>query len=279
VRRLDSLHDQHLHSHHSFDSNASPQKNVERAIERGLGGLTFTEHFDTHPTEWPRCVYDDEKIEAEISALRDRYGQQVFVGKGIEVCWQPKRLDFILDFLSRHSFDLVIVSVHWAYDKPVHERERFEGWTVDRYFRLYLEAVRDATAQIARMKRRSRQPFHILGHMDFARRYAKQFFDFDGPIGYDDLIDQILTNCLDAEMIPEVNTSTLRNKMDAPMPGPVIMRRYAALGGTMMSIGSDAHSPQHVGADFDRAIDMLKSSGIQNAAIFRRGEVTPALLK
>lgn len=279
MQRFDQLHDQHLHSHNSFDSKTPPLDNVESAIERGLGGLTFTEHFDTHPTEWPQCVYDDAKSDAELSALRERYGERVFIGKGIEVCWQPQRMEFILDFLSRHTFDLVIVSIHWAYDKPVHERGQFEGWNVDQYFRFYLEAVRDATAQIARIKRQGRQPFHVLGHMDFARRYAKRFFDFDGPIGHDDLIDQILTHCLEADLIPEVNTSTLRNKLDAPMPGPETMQRYSALGGTMMSIGSDAHSPQHIGADFDRAIEMLKTSGIQNAAMFRRGEVTPTPLK
>ena len=273
-----NLFDQHLHSHNSFDSDADPRRNVITALNRGLGGLTFTEHFDTHPTEWAACVYDDEKIDAELNALRRSFGSEIFIGKGIEVCWQPQRMDFILDFLSRHRFDLVMVSVHWAYDKPVHDRRCFDGWPVDRYLSYYLSAVRDATAEIRRMKARGCQPFHVLGHMDFARRYARSFFDFDGPMTRMDLIDAILTNCLEADLIPEVNTSLLRNRASAPMPGPETMRRYAQLGGTMMSLGSDAHSSPAVGADFDRAVAMLRDAGINREAVFQDGAVTPVPL-
>lgn len=275
MRLPHGLLDQHLHSHHSFDSKTPPVENVERAIERGLSGLTFTEHFDTHPSEWDDCVYNDEKISAEISALRRTFADQVFIGKGIEVCWQPQRMDFILDFLSCHRFDLVIVSVHWAHGKPIHERHHFNDWTAERYMRFYLEAVRDAVQEIGRLKSHGRQPFDVLGHMDFARRYAKSMFDFDGPVTDMDLIDEILTLCLEAELIPEVNTSTLRNHLHAPMPGPEVMARYAELGGAMMSLGSDAHSPQHVGASFDDAINMLKTAGIKQFARFRDRIVDP----
>ena len=46
------LYDQHVHSRHSFDSHSEPAACVESAIERGLSGITFTEHFDTHPGDW-----------------------------------------------------------------------------------------------------------------------------------------------------------------------------------------------------------------------------------
>ena len=44
------LHDQHLHSRHSVDSKADPVANCEHALAAGLDGLTFTEHYDMHPT-------------------------------------------------------------------------------------------------------------------------------------------------------------------------------------------------------------------------------------
>lgn len=269
------LYDQHLHSWNSFDCKTPPIDNIHQALQRGLAGLTFTEHFDTHPTEWPGCIYDDRKIAAEIDALRAEFGDRLFIGKGIEVCYQPAQMDRILETLNKGKFDLVILSVHWAHDRPVHVRGSFPGMDVQQYIGACLEAVRDATAHLIELKRRGHQPFHVLGHMDFARRYAHGFFGHDGPLTQMDLVDEILTNCLNADIIPEVNTSTLRNGMSAPMPGPEVMKRYAELGGRMMSLGSDAHSARCIGADFDRAINMLRSAGIREQAVFKSGRLLP----
>ncbi len=265
------LYDQHLHSWNSFDCKTPPVDNVTCAIERGLAGLTFTEHFDTHPSEWDACVYDDAKIERELAELRARFGERIFIGKGIEVCYQPERMAFILDFLAEHRFDVVLLSVHWAHGKPVHERNHFAGMDGERFVRHYLTAVRDATAHIARMKRDGRQPFHVLGHLDFAKRYAKRYFDYEAPLDMPELIDEILHNCLAANLVPEINTSTLRNAMAEPMPGPQVIRRYAELGGTSVSLGSDAHTAKYVGSHFDDALAMARQAGIANLAIFRTG--------
>ena len=269
------LYDQHLHSRNSFDSKTPPAENVERAIEVGLKGLTFTEHFDTHPDEWDHCVYDDVRIEAGIAELRVRYGRRIFIGKGIEVSYQPQLMDFILDFLASHRFDVVLLSVHWAFGKPVHVRKHFEHLGAKAFINLYLEAVRDATAHVAKMKRQGHQPFDILGHLDFAKRYANPYFNFDGPIDAPETIDEILANCLEANLIPEINTSTLRNKMAAPMPGPEVVDRYAAMGGTMMSLGSDAHSPQCVGSHFDAALQIMREAGIRELAAFKNRKLQP----
>ena len=103
------LYDNHVHSNLSWDCDTEPRDNVLEAIHRGLAGLTFAEHFDTHPDEWEQCAYDDAAYSATIAALREEFGQQVFIGKGIEVCYQPDNMDFILDFLAGHQFDLVML--------------------------------------------------------------------------------------------------------------------------------------------------------------------------
>ena len=108
------LYDQHVHSRYSFDCDMQPEETVHAALEAGLAGLTFAEHFDTHPDEWGRNRYDDRAFSDEIARLRDRFSQQIFIGKGIEVCYQPDNMDFILDFLAAHQFDVILLSVHWA---------------------------------------------------------------------------------------------------------------------------------------------------------------------
>ena len=100
------------------------------------------------------------------------------------------------------------------------------------------------------MKNGGFQPFNILGHLDFAKRYTQRLYGVEKSVDGGDLVDEILANCLAADMIPEVNTSPLRNDSPEPMPGPSVIKRYAELGGTMMPLGSDAHSAEFVGSHF-----------------------------
>ena len=58
-------YDQHVHSWNSFDCKSPPADNVEHALASGLAGLSFTDHFDTHPDEWDGCLYDDARIARE----------------------------------------------------------------------------------------------------------------------------------------------------------------------------------------------------------------------
>lgn len=138
------LYDQHVHSCHSFDSAAAPAANVERAIARGLAGLTFAEHLDTHPDDWKTCIYDDEAYSATIKRLRSDFGDAIFIGKGIEVCYQPDRMDFILDFLERHEFDMVMLSVHYFGPRAVHNRQNWTDVDAVEGTRRYLESVLEA---------------------------------------------------------------------------------------------------------------------------------------
>ena len=79
------LYDQHVHSKHSFDSETEPAEMCRQALEQGLAGVTFTEHFDTHPTEWPRCRLDYRRLVEEHAALRAEFGERLQVGLGLEV--------------------------------------------------------------------------------------------------------------------------------------------------------------------------------------------------
>ncbi len=266
------LFDQHTHSRHSFDSATAPRDNVEQALKLGLAGLAFTEHFDTHEDEWGDCLYDDARFSEEIRTLQTEYGDRIRICKGLEVCYQPHKMGQILDFLSTHEFDVVLLSVHWAKGKPVHAPEHFVGVDPEQYVRDYLETVLQATAEVLDLKKNGSQPFNILGHLDFAKRYTARLFGREVHVGSSDLIEEILKNCLAAELVPEVNTSTLRNGMTEPMPGREVIRKYRELGGTAMSLGSDAHSPQCVGSHLAQAAAMLQSEGIERIAVFIEGE-------
>ncbi|HEY3242866.1 MAG TPA: histidinol-phosphatase HisJ family protein [Phycisphaerae bacterium] len=266
--------DQHLHSWHSFDSQTPPEENVRRALEVRLTGLTFTEHYDTHPQDWPTCRYDDARYSDEIAALRARFGEQIFIGKGIEVCYQPAQMGAVLDFLERHEFDLVLLSVHWCGDRALHIREHWPERDASRMVRANLETALEAARFCRERRQRGERAFDVLGHLDLAKRYVYRFFEKPPPELDPSIVDEILRTCLEADLIPEVNTSTLRQGLDEPMPGPGVIRRYAELGGTVMSLGSDAHRARDIGADFDRTSYLLRNAGIAQVACYRARALT-----
>ncbi len=267
------LYDQHLHSNHSFDCETEPRENVLAAIENGLAGLTFTEHFDPHPDEWADCIYDDDAYSATIALLRQEFGRQIFIGKGIEVCFQPDRMDFTLDFLANHQFDLIVLSVHWAGGHPIHDREVIKQWGASESSRLYLEAVLEAARFCRRLNEsHGRRVFDVLGHPDFIKRYTARYLNETCIDEYGGLLEAIVLACLEADLTPEVNTSTLRSGLSDPMPGPSFVERYAAAGGQAMSIGSDAHLAKSIGAGFDVVTEMLRRAGINDMAVFRGRE-------
>ncbi len=267
------MHDQHLHSRHSFDSQAEPEDNVLRAIEVGLRGLTFTEHFDTHPDEWPTCRYDDARYSDDLAALRAKYGDAIFIGKGIEVCYQPRQMAFVLDFLERHEFDLIILSIHWCGERAAHLREHWPEDDPNRMMSTYLDTVLEAVRFARGLHRGGPRVFDVLGHMDFVKRYIHRFFGVSELPGHEAVTEEILRTCLEADLIPEVNTSTLRSGLGEPMPGGRTIRRYAELGGVCMSLGSDAHKAADIGSHFDAAARLLREGGISSTATFARRQV------
>ena len=263
------LYDQHLHTWFSTDSQADPAENVRHALSIGLAGLTTTDHLDTHRTEWPACRYDYDALAAVIASLRSQYGDRIFIGHGVEVCYQPAELSWVLPFLDAHAFDLVILSVHWFGGRALHFREHWAGLDTTTATRAYLEAVLDAARFVLSLKHQGRKPFDILGHLDLVKRYTQRYFGTFEVRSHHELIDEILRTCLAADLIPEVNLSGLRQSLPEPMPADWVVRRYAELGGDAMTLGSDAHTPEHVGADFDRGLAALRAQGIRRLAVFK----------
>ena len=255
-----------------MDSEADPVENARQAVARGLVGLTFTDHFDTHPTEWAGCEYDYDAIAGIVDGLRREFGSKLFVGHGIEICYQPEQMERIFGCLDAHAFDVVILSVHWFGGLALHLREHWDGLDAHRGTEAYLKAVLDAARFVRQLKERGRKPFDVLGHLDLVKRYTQRYFETFDIRSHGDLVDEILRTCLEADLVPEVNLSTLRQELPEPSPASWVVRRYAELGGEAMSVGSDAHRPEHVGVGVAEAAAMLKREGIRRLAVFKNRE-------
>ena len=81
-------------------------------------------------------------------------------------------------------------------------------------------------------------------------------------------MDEILHRLAESGKGLEVNTGALPHKLKELNPCTDIIKRYRELGGEIITVGSDAHSPERIGEGFDRAADILKSCGYKYYAVF-----------
>lgn len=63
--------DLHVHSANSGDNDADPEENIGRAIERGLHGIAFTEHYSYDASE-------------PVELLKEKYGDRILILRGVE---------------------------------------------------------------------------------------------------------------------------------------------------------------------------------------------------
>ena len=263
------LHDQHLHSRHSIDSKADPAANCEQALAAGLGGLTFTEHYDMHPTERGTCQWDYDAIAATIDDLRRRFSPALAIGFGIEVDYQAAQMEEIIGYLDRHAFDVILLSVHWCGGRPLHLRRRWQGLTAADMRRDYLAELRGAAELCRELAAGGRRPFDIVSHLDYVKRYLVDYWDTPLGAWADEELDPILEAFIAAGVIPEINTAGLRRDEAEAYPAWEILERYRALGGELVSIGSDAHRSVDIGHGFDAVAARLKAIGFAGEAVFR----------
>ena len=92
-----------------------------------------------------------------------------------------------------------------------------------------------------------------------------------------DEIDEILRYLIEHGKGLEVNTAGLKYGLPFAHPHPDVLKRYKKLGGEIITVGADAHKPEHVGYDFNIVDNILEACGfkyyaefIKRAPVFRK---------
>ena len=110
---------------------------------------------------------------------------------------------------------------------------------------------------------RTSECFQTLGHLDYVVRYGKSREKEYSYTDYADIIDEILKLLIEKEKGLEVNSAGLKYGLPFAHPHPDVLKRYRELGGEIITIGADAHKPEHIAYDFAKAEEILKSCGFK----------------
>ena len=78
-------YDQHVHSSYSFDSQERLEDECEAALQRGLRGITFTEHFSVDPLDVSYGVLRYDAYRQAVTDCQKKYRGRLQIGCGLEI--------------------------------------------------------------------------------------------------------------------------------------------------------------------------------------------------
>ena len=258
--------DMHMHTWFSTDSEACPCDMADEAVRKGLKTICFTDHFDKDDLEWgEEGIFDVDAYFVEMQKLQEEYAGKLNIRIGIELGLRTYLKYYYEELTKKYPFDFVIGSVHNVpykkdaegnilYTDPAAEK-LFTDRTDKEAYRLMMETTLENV--------RTSDCFQTLGHLDYIVRYGKSREKEYSYTDYADIIDEILKLLIEKEKGLEVNSAGLKYGLPFAHPHPDVLKRYRELGGEIITIGADAHKPEHIAYDFAKAEEILKSCGFK----------------
>ena len=261
-----NLFDSHPHSENSPDGNHSVLYMCEQAIANGLTGIAITDHMeandyvkDNYRTRIQQSIFD-------ITKAPQLLGDRLMISCGVELGQALHNTEAALEVLNLHNFDFVLGSLHAPLGKPDYYYWNFNDPSIvvhDTLVEYYQQQI-----ELAKWGN-----FDIMGHITYPIRYIWGRSRIPVEISrYSDLIAQLMRTLIDNGRGLEVNTSGLRQELGTTLPDLPLLKRYHELGGELITIGSDAHYTEHVGAGVEYAMDMLRSIGFKYFCFYKNRE-------
>ncbi len=266
--------DYHMHLERGPWTLAWLARFVEVARTRGLTEIGFSEH--PHRFRECRAMYPPrgavapwvdaqctERLETYVRLIEEARRAGLPVKMGVEWDFIPGYEAELERLLRMYPWDYAIGSVHWlppqdgggvwwGFDTP---QQAGEWETRDvlqayrRYFRLIVQAAETGF-------------FDIIGHADVIK-----VFGYRPSADISDLYAAAAAAFARAGACAEINTAGWRKPVGEIYPArPLLDACHRA--GVPTLINSDAHVPEDVGRDFDRAAAFAREAGYTHVATF-----------
>jgi histidinol-phosphatase (PHP family) len=253
--------DERVNTPEEFFTAANAERYREAATERGITELGVAEHIYRfrqaldvwqHPF-WQRYAVDD--LDDYCEFVRDETDLRL----GIEADFVPGREDRMASLLESRDWDYVIGSVHFVGDDSL-DTEDFSIWlkteSPERIWKRYFDAL-TASAQSGL--------FDILAHPDLVKVWGRE-----RPVPEGDLrrfYYPVVEAIADLDIALEVSTAGWRKPVAEIYPAPAFLE-MAVDAGIPLALSSDAHTPEILGHEYERAVELLDSLGVKDVAVF-----------
>ncbi len=240
------------------------QRYLEAAKQAGIEELGVSEHVyrfrqalavSRHPF-WEQQAVDDLDSYCE-------FVRSTPLRLGIEADFVAGAEDRIASLLERREFDYVVGSVHLIGDRfvdhagwDVWERESDADRVWERYFGLLAEAVRSGL-------------FDVLAHPDLVKMWGPErpWPERDPRFHYEPAVEAIS----EVGIAVELSTAGLRKPVGEMYPSREFCQMCVEAG-AVFALSSDAHAPEQVGFEYERAKRELGELGVGEVCVFERRE-------
>lgn len=242
------MYDFHVHSRLSYDTYVPAVTMAQAAARAGLKEICFTDHID-YVLGTPRedISFSQEAYGAELGNL---HVPGLTIRRGAELGLTDFNAAEAKADAQALACDFIIGSVHHLDNLDIYEPEWWQGKTVEEAELRYLETI------LRRV--RLHDCFDVLGHLTYISKSPSnptgQLIPYEK---YADLTDEILKVLVTKGKGLEINSSGVDRCGDF-LPAERYLRRFRELGGEIVTMGSDAHTPERVGQYMGRAQEILK---------------------
>ncbi len=241
--------DTHVHTTFSTDSKMTLKEALEVSKEKGIA-LVITEHLDLNCPIPGSFKFDIKQYFNEYGSYR---GKDLLLG--VEMGLTEQFMEENRAIAKKYDFDYVLGSIHFLGKYDIYFPEFYAGKTKYEAYEQYFMTMKKNIS--------GEKFFDSLGHIDYICRYAPYIDKEISMKEYGDLVDDVLKSVIAYDMALEINTrrlnsiSNFTNIMD-------IYKRFKELGGHYVTIGSDAHIPTAIGANFSCVNEILDRTGLKS---------------
>lgn len=281
------------HNHSTWsDGKASLEAIVEAAARMNIGELGISDHWVLHPQglqhKWAmRSDRLDDYVDAILELRAGARGAGAkpqaspAVRLGLEVDWFPGSSVPLRGALEKHPFDYLIGSVHEIIIPGIHDRQvgAVGGFMID-----------GSPAAWEKLDQGQRNALHrqywinvkslaewggvdIIAHIDLPKKFAfYPTIDLAAEIG--EALDAIAATTTSAgnRAVVEINTAGWHKPCADAYPALDILHECRRRN-IPATISADAHQPEHLLRDFDRAAARLAEAGYAQVTRFHQRQV------
>ena len=262
--------DYHCHSTISPDGHNTMREMAEAAVKLGVDDLCFTDHVEPLPwNHWndaPKAKhsYDWAPMLAQFCEAQEAVGGRIRLRMGAELgecSFAPDVADSFLD--DAPPLDFTIGSVH-CYHTAVGEVSDL-AWIRSDDPAVWYAACESYFEEMEKLIDWGR--FEVLGHLTLPLRWAKELcgveLDFDR---YEEPMRHVMRRAIEKGIGIECNT----NRGHLPLPDGKWLKIYHELGGELITLGSDAHTPEYLSCAMEERQELLKACGLRYFATYEQ---------
>ncbi|MCC5912155.1 MAG: histidinol-phosphatase HisJ family protein [Clostridiaceae bacterium] len=255
------MFDFHVHSNFSPDSEMKMEDAVNAAVEKGIKEMCFTDHIDyDYNGDGASLLFDYKEYFSTIKNLQEEFRHKISIKIGVEMGLQPHILNQCKEDVLNNKFDFVIGSIHSVEKSDLYLGSFFKEKDQRMAYATYFDELNYVIDHF--------DAYSVLGHLDIIKRYG----DYDMPLPLEEFKEstgKIFKKIIEKGKGIELNTSGIRYNLGDYHPSLDIIKLYHELGGEIITLGSDAHTPQQVSFDLHNGLKSLKELGFKYVATFK----------